>query len=152
MSKFVKPKGINFSCFEEIPIQELSENLLQIISFLTQIHPKLELNRYEDWWEHDGLHFYRGKVDFDELQRTVTSDRLLQEFKLGDFDVFIGIAPKNNSWYLRFYLDNEENLGRFDITLSDEIAEDFEKEILNKLTLEMKKQSAVTYYKSMICH
>lgn len=151
MNEFKRPKGINFSCSEEINSDELSSNLLLIVNFLQQTESFNKLNRYDDWWEHDGLHFYRDKIDFGELQKIVSLNGLKQEFKLGDFDVFIGIAPIDNVWYLRFYLDVEEDLGRFDITLSDEMAELFGKEIQNKLSIEMKKQPSETYYNSIIC-
>lgn len=151
MNEYVEPEGINYSCSKEIDSYELSKNLLLIVSFLKQINPFTELHQYNDWWEQDGCHFSDGKTDFEELLEMITQNNLQMCFILSDFNVFIGIAPKDNSWYLRFYLDEEENLGRFDITLPDEMAEVFEKEVLNKLTLEMKKQSAETYYNSIIC-
>jgi hypothetical protein len=40
----------------------------------------------------------------------------------GDEDVFIGVAPGDGTWYLRFYLAGDDEgfdlLGRFDITLA----------------------------------
>ncbi len=151
MNEYIEPKGINFSCSKEIDSLELSENLLLVVNFLEQTFPKAELRQYDDWWEHDGCHFYNSKTDFDELLKMVTQDELLFNFGLSGFNNFWGIAPKDNAWYLRFYLDEEEDLGRFDITLSDEIAEVFEKEILSQLSLKMNKQSAVTYYQTIIC-
>jgi hypothetical protein len=151
MNEFIEPKGINFSCSKEIDSNELSNNLGFIVDFLEKINPNDQLHQFDDWWEHDGLHFYRGKTNFDELKKIVSISGLMQEFKLGNFDVFIGIAPIENNWYLRFYLDEEENLGRFDITFSDEMAEVFTNEVLEKLTVKMNQQPSETYYKSIIC-
>jgi hypothetical protein len=72
----------------------------------------------------------------------------------GDFDVFIGIAPDNNSWYLRFYLDwdeNNENLTvRFDVTFTNQIAERFKEEVLSGFTPGMEEQKSEKYYQSII--
>jgi hypothetical protein len=149
--EFIKPKGINFSCFEEIAADELSSYLLLLIRFLQQFQLNRQLNRYDDWWEHDGLHFFRGESDFNELQRIVSPNGLIEEFKLGDFDVFIGIAPFDNTWYLRFYLNYEENIGRFDITLPREFIRDFEEKFICKIALDMKQQDSKKYYDSIIC-
>ena len=154
MSKFIKPKGINFSSTEDLSAIELSKVLCRTASFIQNLEPYTELERYDDWWEHDGLHFHRGKITFDELFKIINSPKNLLEGMSGDFDVFIGIAPKNNSWYLRFYLDwdtNEENLvGRFDITFPNELANNFDEEVLKQFDLEMKKQNVEDYYQSIM--
>jgi hypothetical protein len=151
MPEFIKPKGINFSCYKEITTDELSKNLLLVVNFLQQAHPNTQLNRFYDWWEHDGLHFQGSNIIFDELKKIVLPNGLMQEFKLGDFDVFIGIAPIDNSWYLRFYLDEEENLGRFDITLPFDLAQNFKVEILSQFDKNIKEQNSKEFYRSIIC-
>ena len=154
MTAFIEPKGINFSCLEEISIHELSKILVQTVSFIQQIDSSIELQRYDDWWEHDGLHFYRGNIKFDDLFELVSStDNLLEEMS-GDFDVFIGIAPAECLWYLRFYLDSEESIenikGRFYITFPNELALKFKTEILYPSNLKFKEQDSEEYYKSII--
>ena len=143
MSVFVKPKGINFLSINVLSAVELSNVLCKTVSFIQQLEPYAKLKRYEDWWEHDGLHFYRDSINLEEFFKIVHSPKSILEAMPGDFEVFVGIAPENNIWYLRFYLDwdeNEENLvGRFDITFSNELAENFEREVLNQFNLEIKK-------------
>ena len=154
MSKLVKPDGVNFSCAEDVPADKLSNILRETVSFIRQIEPSAKLERYDDWWEHDGLHFHRGSIKIEELSGIVDSPKLLFEAMPGDFEVFVGIAPENNSWYLRFYLDSDENdenlIGRFDITFAGATAEIFQKEILERFDLEMRKRDAQIYYQSII--
>lgn len=153
MSEFIKPQGINFSCEEEISADELSKVLCQIVSFVQKLEPYTKLKRYGDWWEHDGLHFYRSSISFDELFKLVNSSNSLWEAMSGDFNVFTGIAPENYSWYLRFYLDwdnGDENLiGRFDITFPREISDKFRREVLNNFDLKIAEQDAEKYYQSI---
>jgi hypothetical protein len=66
------------------------------------------LYRYEDWWEHDGMHFRRESIDIHRLFEIVKSPQSSLEAMPGDLDVFVGIGPENNTWYLRFYLAWDE--------------------------------------------
>lgn len=154
MSEFILPKGINFSCENDMPAIELSKLLCKTASFIQQISPYEKLERYDDWFEHDGLHFHRKSINFDEFFRIVNSPKSLLEEIPRDDSVFIGIAPANNTWYLRFYLDwdeNEENLfGRFDVTFPKATAENYEFEVLRQSNAEMKKQIAESYYQFII--
>lgn len=154
MSEFIKPKGVNFSCSKELSAIELSKVLCKTASFIQQLKPYAKLKRYDDWWEHDGLHFYRESINFDQLFSIINSPKALLEAMSGDFNVFVGIAPENNSWYLRFYLDwddDEENLvGRFDVTFPNQLAEEFKKDILSQFNFEIEKQDAEKYYRSII--
>lgn len=154
MSHFIKPKGINFSCKNEISAIKLSKLLCKTLSFIQQLEPYAKLERYDDWWEHDGLHFYRTSTDFDEIFKLVNSPKSLLESMPGDFDVFIGVASANHSWYLRFYLDWDENdeklIGRFDITFPNEIAIRYKREVLSNFAVEIEEQDAEKYYQSII--
>lgn len=153
MSEFTKPEGINFSCAQEISAVELSKVLCRIVSFVQWLEPYIKLERYDDWWEHDGLHFYRNSISFDALFKLVNSPKSLLDEMPGDFQVFVGIAPENHSWYLRFYLDwdeTDENLiGRFDVTFPREISDKFRKEVLNNFDLNIAEQDAEKYYQSI---
>ncbi|HTC95650.1 MAG TPA: hypothetical protein VK699_19560 [Terriglobales bacterium] len=70
-----------------------------------------------------------------------------------DDNVFIGIAPNDNSWYLRFYLNWDEEgfnlIGRFDITLPAELAERFRKDMTEPQAIELTEEDAQTYYESI---
>lgn len=154
MANFTKPKGINFSFSNDLPAVELSRALCKTASFIQQINPYEKLYRYDDWWEHDGLHFYREKISVEKLFELVNSPKSLLEAMTGDFNVFIGIAPENNSWYLRFYLEWDEEdanlVGRFDITLPQSLAEQYKNEVLLPLNLKMQEQDSESYYQSVI--
>jgi hypothetical protein len=153
MSLFIKPKGVNFSCTKELPAVKLSKILCRTTSFIQQLEPYAKLERYDDWWEHDGLHFYRKSIKIEELFTIVNSPKSLLESMPGDFDVSIGLAPENQSWYLRFYLDWDEDdnnlVGRFDVTFSSEIAKNFKAEVLSKFDFEMVEQDSESYYQTI---
>jgi hypothetical protein len=154
MPELIKPKGVNFLCSKELSAIELSKVLCKTASFIQQIEPYAKLNRYSDWWEHDGLHFYQESINFDRLFSIIHSPKALLESMTGDFNVFIGIAPENNSWYLRFYLewneDDENLVGRFDVSFPKELAEKFKEGVLSQFNLEIKVQDAEQYYQSII--
>ena len=154
MANFTKPKGINFSCLDDLAATELSIALCKTASFIQQINPYDKLYRYNDWWEHDGLHFYREVISVEKLFDLVNSPKSLLEAMTEDFNVFNGIAPKDNSWYLRFYLEWDEadtNLvGRFDITFPKSLAEQYKNEVLSKLNLKIQEQISENYYQSII--
>ncbi len=153
MAQFTKPEGINFSCRDNLPAPVLSKALCRTLSFLQSLNPYVKLNKYEDWWEHDGLHFYREAVNFDTLFNLINSPRALLESMPGDEDVFIGVGPDDGNWYLRFYLawDDEgfDLFGRCDITVSQALAERYMKEVVEGLNLEMERQDAGVYYQSI---
>jgi len=73
----------------------------------------------------------------------------------GDDYVCVGIAPPDNSWYLRFYVyleeENQETFGRFDITLPEAISADFKNSVLQNIEYRMEQTDAGVYYDS-ICH
>jgi hypothetical protein len=152
MSEFVEPKGINFSSVEDLSATELSEALSKIVGFIQRIDLYKNFEQYADWREHDGLHSHRNSIGFEELRRIVGSPTSLSAAMPGDFDVFIGIAPPDNSWYLRFYLNDEDKeiIARFDVTFSNPIAARFKQEVLNKLDISLKERDAKTYYRSII--
>lgn len=105
MSEFVRPDGTCIFSLEAIDAAELSVLLRTIVSFLQLRDPYVRLHRYEDWWEHDGLHFHRDLLDFDRLFALVNSPKSLVESTPPDDLIFVGIAPKNNQWYLRYRVE-----------------------------------------------
>ncbi len=154
MTNFTKPIGINFRSAGELSAPELARLLCRIASYLQNIEPYIKLHRYDDWWEHDGLHFHKSPINFDELFYIVNSPRSLLEAMPGDDFVCIGIAPYNSSWYLRFYLDWDDEgfllWGKFDITLPNGLAESFRNEVARDLGIQLKEQDAESYYQSII--
>ena len=148
---FQEPQGINFRCEEYFPIEVLSASLCQVLSFLQADDPYIKLLRYDDWWQHDGLHFSRGAMDFHILFQIAGTPRSLYEAMPGDDEVRIGIAPDHFRWYLRMFADwdaDDKKLeGDFDITLSKKLANRFRKEVVPNLSFSLIEESAETYYK-----
>lgn len=151
-STFTAPTGINYHCSKDIPIALLSQALCRVSAFIQSLDSNAQLLRYEDWWEHDGLHFERGTVDLRGLFELVESPRALVASMQGDERVFVGIASSDASWYLRFYVswddEGSELFGRFDITLPASVSPAFEDEVLGQLELELEQQDAEVYFKS----
>lgn len=103
MSEFKPPEGVNFSCQNPVPIAALSKDLCKIAAFLQHKFLYVALQRFDDWWQHDGLHFDRGLLDWHALFATVGSPRGIYESMPGDDYVRIGVAASDGKWYLRFY-------------------------------------------------
>jgi len=97
MTNFEKPKGTNFRCSEALGAAELAKLLCKIVIFLQNSEPYAKLQRYDDWWEHDGLHFYKSPIDFRQLFAIVRSPESLLEAMPGDDYVFVGISPGDGS-------------------------------------------------------
>lgn len=72
----------------------------------------------------------------------------------GDEYVYVGIAPPDTAWYLRFYVNwdeaEEEIEGRFDITLPEEDAKRFRESVVSEFDFSLLEQSAADYYKRII--
>jgi hypothetical protein len=153
MYNFSKPAGVNFRSPDQVPARDLARTLCRVASFLQSVDPYLKLQRYHDWWEHDGCHFHKQEIDFHHLFQIVESPRALLWHMSDDDNVFIGIAPNDHSWYLRFYLcwDGEgfNLIGRFDITLPARLAERFRKEMAEVNAIRLQEADAETYYKSI---
>ena len=95
-ANFSRPKGTNFSSPDEVPSVSLARSLCRIASFLQDLYPYIKLQRYWDLWEEDGEHYYKEQTDFHGLFEIVESPRNLM-YALMDGNVFVGIAPHDNS-------------------------------------------------------
>jgi hypothetical protein len=155
MATFVKPTGTNFRSADEVPSSVLSKSLCLVVNFLQSVDPYAELQWYLDLWEHSGAgaHVHKQQIDFHGLFKIIGSPRDLLYRMTTDDDVFIGIAPTDNTWYLRFYLNWDEDgfnlIGRFDITLSHELATRFRDEVVKSLPAQLSEQDSQTYYASI---
>jgi hypothetical protein len=153
MPALSKPDGVNFRSARELPAGSLVKTLCQTVSFLQGVDPYIKLQRYHDLWEHDGCHFHKEEIDFHQLFQIVESPKALLRHMTDDDNVFIGIAPSDNSWYLRFYLSWDEegfNLtGRFDVTLPEKLKERFRKEMEERHAIPLQEEDAESYYKSI---
>lgn len=151
---FVKPKGICFLFGNELPASVLSSVLCKITNFLQEFSPYIKLHRYDDWWEHDGLHFYSSKIDFNALYRLVNSPKNLLGSTPDEDSVFVGIAPEDNSWYLHFRVewnDEETNLiGSCAIILTQSLVEQFKNAVLHKFEVKAEQKNSEDFYREVI--
>ena len=148
-----KPTRINFHCIGELSAVVLSTSLCQIASFLQTVNPYSKLHTQQDGREHgvSGWPFTPEKpITFHDFFRTVGSPRELLWASSDDEGVFLGIAPDDNSWYLRFRVGWDEEgfnlVGRFDFTLPTEMAETFRREVLADIPAALEEQDADAYF------
>jgi hypothetical protein len=154
MTGFIRPKGTNFRCTDALAARDLSNALCRVASFLQGVEPYEKLERYDDWWEHDGLHFDRSSMDFNQLFAMINSPRALLETVPDDDYVFVGVAPVAGGWYLRFRVEWDDDgfdlLGRFDVTVPESLVGQFRTEVVWPLSLDLSEQDADSYYQSII--
>ena len=118
---FSLPSGTSFFLHEFVPDEMLLRTLQEATRFLNSVAVDQNLYQFDDWLEHDGLHFYKRRLKFPDLERIVSNQGALTRSMPGDFAVRIGLAPTDQSWYFRFYVD-EKNEGDFGLTLPPSIA------------------------------
>jgi len=154
MADFQVPDGSNFATSDDIPAAELSKILRNVSAFLQSISPYGKLERYDDWWEHDGLHFYRSALSFEELFEIIHSPRSLLESMPGDFYVFVGVYSKQIPFYLRIHVDwnddETEIVGRFDVTVPNELAARFRNDVASVSGTEFSERPSPEYYRSIM--
>jgi hypothetical protein len=145
------PDGINFRTASELPLARLSQCLCRVASFLQSIVGHAPLRRFDDWLEHDGLQFEKAQLDVHGLFQLAETARTLYEATPADDCVCVGVAPLDVNWYLRFRASWDEAeaslVGRFDITLPQDLAMRFRDELVADLECAITEESAATYYK-----
>ena len=153
MSQFIKPQGVCFLFDGGVSTPTLSHTLCRIVSFLQEVEPYTKLQHYEDWWEHDGLHFHRGSIDFNALYGMVNSPRSLLAATPADDYVFVGVAPDDSSWYLRFRAEWDDEgfslSGSCAVILPASLAERFRKEVLANLDAQAEEKDSALYYQEV---
>ncbi|EEF60144.1 hypothetical protein Cflav_PD3203 [Pedosphaera parvula Ellin514] len=151
---FSPPSGIAFHTADQIPVGELSAILRRITTFLQSLDLAPQpLRLYHDWWQHDGLHFDEGQITFHDLFAMFETPRTLFEATPDDDEVFIGVAPEDGNWYLRFRAewdaDDRSIVGEFAIILPSETAALFRAEVATPSKHVLVEESSESYYKSV---
>jgi hypothetical protein len=145
------PSGVVLYVDDEIPVVDLCAMLRRVVIFLQslELSPK-RLRLYDDWWQHDGLHFTRHTITFHELFQILETPRAIFEATRDDDEVFVGIAPEDARWYLRFRAewdaDYQNIVGRFSVTLPPESAPILKGEIAPSLSKRFREESAEAFY------
>jgi hypothetical protein len=149
---FNPPNGVAFHITDEIPVADLCALLRRVIAFLQNLDvssPRLRL--YHDWWEHDGLHFDERRTDFHKLFAMVDTPRAILDATPDEHAVFVGVAPEDSRWYLRFRAEwdgDEKNIvGRFAVVLPAELVVAFKQEIVSPADHPLAEMSSESYYK-----
>ena len=152
---FTPPKGVVFRIADEIPVADLCSEMRRVVVFLQDLSLSSPLLRfYHDWWEHDGLHFDKGSIKFRELFAIAETPRALFDAAPDDHAVFIGVAPEDSRWYLRFRTEwdaDEKNVvGRFDVILPSDLVAAFTREVLPGVKHPFEQVPSESYYKEVI--
>jgi hypothetical protein len=152
---FSPPSGVVFHTADEIPVDDLFALLRRVVTFLQNLElssPRLCL--YHDWWQHDGLHFEKGCLTFHDLFTMVETLRAIFDATPDDHDVFVGIAPENGRWYLRFRAewdsDDRSIVGRFAVIVPSDSAGSFRTEVTASFGHLLAEESSESYYKSVM--
>lgn len=152
MSKeFAKPRGVCLYTENEVGAKDFARVLARVASALQAKDPYVRLHRYDDWWEHDGLHFHRGIIDFHAFFELVHSPKELLESTPADDYVFVGITSDDNEWYVRYRVewdDEETELIGHCAVIVDPSRTDVLKEF-DKVSW-VKRTDADTYYRETI--
>jgi hypothetical protein len=152
---FSPPGGVTFHTAEEVAVSDLCALLRPVVVFLQGLQmssPRLRL--YHDWWQHDGLHFDRRAITFHDLFAMVETPRAIFEATPDDHEVFVGIAPEDAGWYLRFRAewdaDDRSIVGNFAVTVPSEKAPAFATEVAALSQHRLVEEAAERYYERVI--
>ena len=142
--------GVVFFTQPENPVIEVSRDLCKIAAFFQGRDPYRKLRRFDDWWEHDALHFDKGALDLHGLFELVGTPRSLLTSMPGDDRVFIGVEDLDRTWYLRFFVDwdarDENILGEYSVTLDQTLAVQFERDAKPMLCSALNREAATRYF------
>jgi hypothetical protein len=152
---FSPPDGVTFHIAEEVAVSDLCVLLCRVVVFLQGLQSSSEsLRLYDDWWEHDGLHFSRSTITFHDLFAMIETHPAIFEATPDDFGVFVGVASEDAGWYLRFRaeLDSDDHsiVGRFAVTVPSVIAPAFSTEVSALSQHRLIEEAANRYYERVI--
>ena len=128
--KYDPPIGTTFESDVEAPLDAVIQAANHILAFLqAQNIAPIGLCRYDDWFEHDGLHFRGTKIEFSDAFGLFQTPMSLFEATPDEDLVCIGIAPESNDWYLRarahWNFEGTSVVGMISITMIPDLADRF---------------------------
>jgi len=146
------PNGISF-CADGSPLLVVVHDLKYVVRFIQGICDDTQafsLKFYEDWWEHDGLHFFKTTIGLRELWGMIESPKSLLSAMTGEELVFLGVSDQDNTWYLRFTADTEFDsdtiIAAYSFTCCKTIALRFRQSILPLTRAEMRILASAEHY------
>ena len=150
IQQYLPSEGMVFHTDSEQSLAAVSADLCRIASFLQNHEPSKELQRFHDWWEHDGLHFPHGEIDFHELFQLIGTPRWLIESMTGDHRVFNALSPLDRRWYLQFYADWDDDdanlVGEYSIVVENKLVDLFAEKVTPKLICPTTGENVLTYF------
>lgn len=148
---FEPPIGTTFTSEHEARLDEVIQTASRLLPFLQaqRISP-IRLRRYDDWLEHDGLHFPGPQIEFSEVFRLFGSPRSLFEATPEDDAVCIGIGPESNDWYLRarahWNAEDTELVGMISITMTSLLAKRYRGEVQAQSLQSLSEEESTGYF------
>jgi hypothetical protein len=140
---FTPPIGVAFHTEDEVRGDELVAAVRRVVAFLEGfIWTPNELRVFDDRWEHDGLHFERKCVKYADLFAMIASPRAMLDATPDDDCVYVGIAPEEARWYLRFRAVRDETYGEIVGAFGVVMPEDYA--TLFKLDVEPRSEATLT--------
>ena len=150
LTSLLPPQGIVFHTDRENPIVSVSRDLCKVTAFLQELQPYAKLVKIYDWWQHDGLYFEKGTLNFHDLFGVVGTPRSLLEAMPGEDLVFVGISNNERSWYLRFFVDwddeGERLLGGFSVTINSSLVDGFQFKLVPVLECPTQREGSEAYF------
>ena len=148
---FEPPTGIAFHTEGEVRGDDLVATARRVAVFLEGFICTLEpLRTFHDWWEHDGLHFEKTRVTFPELFALIATARTMLDATPDDDHVYLGIAPEECDWYLRFRAKRDETygeiMGTFGVIMPYDAAAVFKFEVEPRCEVDLIEEPSKTYY------
>lgn len=139
---------------EGVAASDLAHLLCHAAAFLQAVEPHgAQLQHFEDWLQHDGLHFPKGTWTFSHLFASVESPRALLQATPNDEAVCVGVSSASSSWYLRFRLvwDDEgyELSGSFALVIPPNLAARFQEEVSPRTPLRLHQTDSESYYQQL---
>ena len=148
---FEPPIGTTFASENDARLNEVIHFASRILPFLqAQSVSPVRLRCYDDWLEHDGLHFQGPQIEFSDAFRLFGSPRSFFEATPKDDAVCIGIGPESNDWYLRAraYCNAEDTelVGMISITMPSLLAQRYRGEVQVQSLLPLSAEESTAYF------
>ena len=152
---FSPPSGVTFHTAEEISASDLCVLLQRVAAFLQGVQSSTSnLRLYHDWWQHDGLHFARRAITFQDLFSMIETPHAIFEATPDDHEVFVGVASEDAGWYLRFRAewdpDDRSIVGSFAVTVPSDRAPAFSTAVAALSQHRLIEEAADKYYARVI--
>jgi hypothetical protein len=148
---FTPPVGVAFHTDGQVRGDELVATVRRVVAFLEGfIWTPDRLRVFDDWWEHDGLHFERTVVKYVDLAAMTASPRAMLDATPDDDCVYVGIAPQEAEWYLRFRAMRDETygeiVGAFGVVIPDDVATLFKLDVKPRCEATLTELPSKSYY------